>query len=61
MAAVYQWIYTHFIIAFPLKISKRQVLWFDLPTRIDAILVVGYWILSIVLMSITYIISDDNI
>ncbi|OKL56846.1 hypothetical protein UA08_07986 [Talaromyces atroroseus] len=58
MAAVYQWINTHFIIAFPLK---RKILWFDLPTRIDAILVVGYWILSIMLMSITYYLSNDNI
>lgn len=59
--AVYQWIYTHFVIAFPLKVSKRKVLWFDLPTRIDAIIVAGYWLLSIILMCITYYVSDDNL
>lgn len=58
---LYHWIYTHLIVAFPFKISSRRVLWFDVPTRIDAILIAGFWILSAVLLYITYRLHDDNI
>lgn len=58
---LYQWAYTHLIIAFPLKISHRRVLWFDLPTRIDAILIAGFWMLSVIFTGTTYRLYDDNI
>lgn len=58
---LYQWIYTHLVIAFPIETSERRVLWFDLPRRIDAIIIAGFWVLSAVLSCISYILYDDNI
>ncbi|KAH8693940.1 putative plasma membrane ferric-chelate reductase [Talaromyces proteolyticus] len=57
----YQWVHTYLIIAFPLKSPSRKVLCFDLPTRIDTIIILGFWLLTILLTSITYPLSTDNI
>ncbi|CRG88183.1 plasma membrane ferric-chelate reductase (Fre2), putative [Talaromyces islandicus] len=57
----YQWTQKHLIVAFPFTSPNRRVLWFELPTRIEALVIAGFWLLSITLTCITYPLFEDNI
>ncbi|GFF78671.1 putative plasma membrane ferric-chelate reductase [Aspergillus lentulus] len=58
---IYDWIQTNLIIPAPLASSRRQLLWWTFPGRIHAIVVLLFWILSIVLCLIGYRTFSDNI
>lgn len=58
---IYYWIQTNLIIPAPLASSRRRLLWWTFPGRIHAIVVLLFWILSIVLCLIGYRTFSDNI
>ncbi|EAW22133.1 ferric reductase family protein [Aspergillus fischeri NRRL 181] len=58
---IYYWIQTSLIIPAPLASSRRRLLWWTFPGRIHAIVVLLFWILSIVLCLIGYRTFSDNI
>ncbi|RAQ51881.1 FRE family ferric-chelate reductase [Aspergillus flavus] len=60
-ATVYHWIQTYIITSSPLPSGGRYLLWWTFPTRVEAIIVVLFWVLSSVLSSVSYRIFSDNI
>lgn len=60
-ATVYHWIQTYIITSSPLPSGGRYPLWWTFPTRVEAIIVVLFWLLSSVLSSVSYRIFSDNI
>ncbi|GIK05003.1 hypothetical protein Aspvir_009102 [Aspergillus viridinutans] len=58
---IYDWIQTNLIIPVPLASSRRRLLWWTFPGRIHAIVVLLFWILSIVLCLVGYRTFSDNI
>ncbi|GFF31374.1 ferric/cupric reductase transmembrane component 2 [Aspergillus udagawae] len=59
--SIYGWIQTNLIIPAPLASSRRRLLWWTFPGRIHAIIVLLFWILSIVLCLVGYRTFSDNI
>ncbi|KAF7125674.1 hypothetical protein CNMCM5793_001913 [Aspergillus hiratsukae] len=59
--SIYYWIQTNLIIPAPLASSRRRLLWWTFPGRIHAIIVLLFWILSIVLCLVGYRTFSDNI
>ncbi|KNG89121.1 FRE family ferric-chelate reductase [Aspergillus nomiae NRRL 13137] len=58
---IYHWIQTYIITSSPLPSRGRYLLWWTFPTRIEAILVVLFWVLSAVLSSVSYRLFPENI
>ncbi|KAF5862206.1 hypothetical protein ETB97_011911 [Aspergillus alliaceus] len=61
LAAIYHWVATYVLIPSPQPSRGRRLLWWTFPTRIEAIIVFLFWLLSIVLSSVSYRIFPDNI
>ncbi|KAF7169015.1 hypothetical protein CNMCM5623_001868 [Aspergillus felis] len=61
VSSIYDWIQTNLIIPAPLASSRRRLLWWTFPGRIHAIVVLLFWILSIVLCLGGYRTFSDNI
>ncbi|RHZ43508.1 ferric reductase family protein [Aspergillus thermomutatus] len=59
--SIYHWIQTNLIIPPPLASSRRRLLWWTFPGRIHAIIVLLFWILSVVLCLVGYRTFSDNI
>lgn len=60
-ATIYHWIQTYIITASPVPSGGRYLLWWTFPTRVEAIIVILFWVLSSVLSSVSYRLFPDNI
>ncbi|KAL2820922.1 ferric reductase like transmembrane component-domain-containing protein [Aspergillus cavernicola] len=58
---IYHWIQTHFLVSTAMPSRGRQFLWWTFSTRIEAIVTLGFWVLSTVLCSVSYRIFPENI
>ncbi|KAL5340243.1 ferric reductase like transmembrane component-domain-containing protein [Aspergillus crustosus] len=58
---VYHWIQTHFLVATALPSEGREFFWWTFSNRAEALVTVGFWILSTVVCFIGYCASSENI
>ncbi|PYH96649.1 FRE family ferric-chelate reductase [Aspergillus ellipticus CBS 707.79] len=58
---VYHWVQTHLVVSSPLTAQGRRFFWWTFPTRIEAIVAVLFWILSLALCTIGYRLVPGNI
>ncbi|KAL4863818.1 hypothetical protein BDV12DRAFT_177032 [Aspergillus spectabilis] len=58
---IYHWIQTHFIVATAIPSEGRQFFWWTFSNRTEALVTIGFWILSIVVSIVGYRLSSENI
>ncbi|KAL4920041.1 ferric reductase like transmembrane component-domain-containing protein [Aspergillus aurantiobrunneus] len=57
----YHWVQTHFLVPTTIPSSGRQFLWWTFSTRSEAIVSLGFWVLSTVSCAIGYRLFPENI
>ncbi|PYI23140.1 putative plasma membrane ferric-chelate reductase [Aspergillus violaceofuscus CBS 115571] len=55
------WIQVYLVVPHPLRSHSRKLLWWTFPTRLDAIVVLLFWALSIAVCTVSYRLIPDNI
>lgn len=57
----YHWLQTHLVVPAPLPSSRRKLLWWTFPTRIEAVTVLLFWVLSVVVCTLEYRPVEGNL
>ncbi|PYH42285.1 ferric reductase family protein [Aspergillus saccharolyticus JOP 1030-1] len=55
------WVQVYLVVPHPLRSNGRKVLWWTFPTRLEAIVVLAFWILSIIVCTASYRLIPNNI
>ncbi|KAL3477438.1 ferric reductase like transmembrane component-domain-containing protein [Aspergillus californicus] len=58
---IYNWIQTYFVVSTAIPSQGRQFLWWTFSNRLEAIVTLGFWVLSIALCAISYPLFPENI
>ncbi|PYI02456.1 FRE family ferric-chelate reductase [Aspergillus sclerotiicarbonarius CBS 121057] len=58
---LYHWLQTHLVVSSPLSSPRRQLLWWTFPTRIEAVTIILFWVLSAVFCTLGYRVVEGNI
>ncbi|KAL4955189.1 ferric reductase like transmembrane component-domain-containing protein [Aspergillus filifer] len=58
---IYHWFQTHFLVSTAIPYCGRQFLWWTFSSRGEALVTLGFWVLSIVLCCIGYRLFPENI
>ncbi|PWY91698.1 FRE family ferric-chelate reductase [Aspergillus sclerotioniger CBS 115572] len=58
---VYHWVQTHLVVSSPLSAPRRQLLWWTFPTRIEAVTILLFWVMSAVFCTLGYRVVEGNI
>ncbi|GKZ24124.1 hypothetical protein AbraIFM66951_008937 [Aspergillus brasiliensis] len=57
---IYHWLQTHLVVPAPLS-TRRKLLWWTFPTRIEAVTVLLFWALSVVFCTLEYRPVEGNL
>ncbi|PYH34169.1 ferric reductase family protein [Aspergillus neoniger CBS 115656] len=58
---IYHWLQTHLVVPAPLSSPRRKLLWWTFPTRIEAVTVLLFWVLSVVVCTLEYRPVEGNL
>ncbi|RAL15780.1 ferric reductase family protein [Aspergillus homomorphus CBS 101889] len=58
---IYHWVQMHLVVPHPLQSQGRKLLWWTFPTRLEAVIVFFFWVLSMVVCTVSYRLIPNNI